>query len=577
MKQLKPVLLLIFLTSSFALKASHIMGADIAYRYIQPKKYAITVKIYRECSGIPLSDVDFRVRCSDDSYKENLTFTRTAINDISLHCKDTGAPCSPSNTPTSSGVEEHVFEATVDFTQAPFNAFITRGCCEVKISAEQCCRNGAITTISPGNFYTDAMLNICRSDFFKDNSPVFMTPPIQYLCVNNIKTYDPSVLEIDVEDSLSFELVAPMNANGVNESYFAPFSPQKPITTASGPFGFSFDAVTGFVVTTPTNSSEVGVMVVQVNEWRKDTSGKMVRIGYVRREMELIMKNCGFNNDPYMTGNGKFSVCEGAKLCFKSSVKDDPYLPNQMDADTVDVKVINQIPGSSFTILDSHSREKEVEICWQTKLGQARNMPYSMTIVATDNNCADPRIAYKSLTIQVKPLASYTTGKSWDYRALLKMKILPTRPTANFSSYFLIRDTSSAQWHFSQNVLEDTFRFTKAGTYYIEYMYNVTDDKCPLIKVDTIMVTDKMITSVAMNKVSPILISPNPGSGLFNLHADNSVTVQKIMVYSDDGKLLLDLSGDRRVIDLSSLPQGHYTLQIQTENGVFKETVIISR
>lgn len=575
--KLKLFAIAIFALLHNPLKASHIMGADISYSYEGNLIYKVTVKFYRECKGIPLNSPSFKIRCADSAIESSLNFTRIAINDISLRCKDSALPCQPANTVSASGVEEHVYISMLNFNFAPLNKFINAGCCELKISAEQCCRNGAITTIIPGNFYTEAMINICISNANKNSSPVFNSIPIQYLCVNTITSYDPGVMNVDDDDSVSYELVAPLNDNNNNETYTSNFSPIKPITVANGPTGFNFDKKTGYLIMTPVNSSEIGVMVIQVNEWKKDSTGVMHRMGYIRREMELIMSNCGNNNNsPYFTGNGNYAICEGNKICFTINTLDDPFLPNQTIGDTVELSQINPIPGSTFTIVDSSAREKSALICWQTLIGQGRSLPYTSTLIARDNHCGDPRLSYKPISITVKRKAKFTHSNQWQFRALLKTVITPADPKATYSYSRLIRDTSGTTLNYS-TTMNDTFRFITAGTYYIEHTLNKTGVNCPTIYIDTIVVTPERLTDLKQLTRSPFVISPNPGSGIFELTSESSISIYRIIVYSVDGKVVSMLSGNNRKLDLSVLPSGTYTLQIETNQGNFNENIIISR
>jgi hypothetical protein len=378
---------LAFLLSIRTASATHIMGADISYQYVSAMTYKITAKVYRDCRGVPLNAPLLQIMCSNGQNAKSLSYTRIAINDISNICKNDTLPCTPINTPSNFGIEEHIYVAMVDFSISPYDIYKTSGCCEVKIALEQCCRNGAITTMSPGNFYTDAMLDICQNFKKANSSPAFNSYPVQYVCCNNTMTFSQGINNDSNQDSVSYELVAPLNAFNSNETYIGSFTPQKPMTVPNNSLGFKFDSETGGFIMTPINCSEVGVIVVQVSEWRKDSIGVMRKIGYTRREMELLVKTCGYNNDPYFSGNGKSAICEGAKVCFTINAKDDAFLPKQSVSDTVSVRVINPLPGVIVKIQDSTAREKTIDICWQTKEGDAKATPYIMTLEARDNYC----------------------------------------------------------------------------------------------------------------------------------------------------------------------------------------------
>ena len=168
------------------------------------------------------------------------------------------------------------------------------GCCEILIKVEQCCRNGAITTISPGNFYTDAMINICNIGTKCNTSPQLSIPPVAYVCCNQPFTYNNGVREVIDGDSLAYELGTPLNANNSNETYTGSFTQTIPMTpycppnpgvincralpNAKPPRGFYFDKETGDIVFTPTKCDEVGVIVIKITEWRRDSATRKMRI-----------------------------------------------------------------------------------------------------------------------------------------------------------------------------------------------------------------------------------------------------------------------------------------------------------
>jgi hypothetical protein len=52
---------------------------------------------------------------------------RTGIRDVTQRCSSSSNPCNPKNTyGTGKGVEEHTFEATIDFTKSPLNSLLTK-------------------------------------------------------------------------------------------------------------------------------------------------------------------------------------------------------------------------------------------------------------------------------------------------------------------------------------------------------------------------------------------------------------------------------------------------------------------
>ena len=523
MNRLYKILIVLFVLLGFQeARASHMMGGDIAYECISPGKYKLVIKIYRDCRGIPFNSPDIKMFCKDGSNQTSVSYTRTAINDLTPTCTGGTAPCNPQNTPSNEGIEEHVFEAIVDFNTSPFKAFKDAGCCEVMIKVEQCCRNGAITTISPGNFYTDAMINICNIGNKCNTSPQLSIPPVAYVCCNQPFTYNNGVREVIDGDSLSYELGTPLNANSSNETYTGNFNSQIPMTpycppnpgvvncralpSAKPPRGFYFDKETGDIVFTPTKCDEVGVIVIQITEWRKDSATKKwQKIGFTRRDMQVVVKQCPDNNPPTLPGTNKYSVCEGNKICFTVVSKDEPFLPKQTRLDTTTLTWNYGIPSATFTIVDPTAREKEAQFCWQTKIGDARPNAYTFTATAKDDNCPRPASANKGYNITVKPKARTTRKYTLGDCGWLKWKATPVdtinQNPKNYVYQFTIRDSTNSGIPFYMTYRQlDSFKFKRGGKYIIEHYVNNTQYQCPTIYTDTVIIPPVLDVELAFGK-----------------------------------------------------------------------------
>jgi len=523
---MKQILLILFFLLSFSkANGSHMMGGDITYECISPGKYKLTVKVYRDCRGISFTNPLISVFCADGgniSNSVNVNYTRTSIKDITPICLTGTGPCNPQNTPSSEGIEEHTFEAIVDFNTSPFKAIKDAGCCEVKIKVEQQARNGAITNIVAGNFYTDAMINICNIGTKCNTSPQLSIPPVAYLCCNQPFTYNNGVREVIDGDSLSYDLVNPLNANGSNETYQGNFSAQIPMTpfcpptpgsincrplpNAKPPRGWYFDKETGDIVFTPTKCDEVGVVVIQVTEWRRDSATrKWLKIGYTKRDMQLIVKKCPDNNPPYFGIKNKYSVCEGSNICFTIIAKDDPFLPNQIVPDTVQLTWNFGIPGATFTIVDPKAREKEALFCWQTKIGDARPNAYSFTATAKDNNCSNPSQANKGYLVTVNPKARDTRKYDILNCGWLRFNATPFDTVnynqKNYTYKYTIRDsTNSGVPYYFGFKKQDSLKFKRGGKYIIEHEISNPPYNCRTIYTDTVIIPPILDVELAFGK-----------------------------------------------------------------------------
>ena len=142
-----------FLFSFLSVQATHMMGADVSYKCLGNGKYKITAKVYRDCRGVPMGIVSFGAYAGTNGGNGCGSYTlsglsRVSIKDVTTRCSTSSNPCGTANSAfANKGVEEHTFEATIDFNTSPLNNFVNKStCCEVTFYVNECCRNGGITT-----------------------------------------------------------------------------------------------------------------------------------------------------------------------------------------------------------------------------------------------------------------------------------------------------------------------------------------------------------------------------------------------------------------------------------------------
>lgn len=485
--------------------ATHMMGADMSYQCLGGGKYKIIAKIYRDCRGIPFNSPTTGATASGCS-SASLPMTRTRIRDITPVCASASNPCNPTNTTSGEGVEEHTYEATIDLTQNPWANFKANNCCEITFFVGQCCRNGAITTgQSSQDFMTSCMLNICEIGRKCNSSPTLSNEPVAYLCCNQPFYFNNGAIDTADFDSLAYSLVTGMQSLTNPVSYGSGFSPTVPMTpfcpqpgvknctpvpSANPPRGFFLDRLTGDIIFTPTDCSEVGIVVIQIDEYRRDSATKKWElIGVTRRDMQLIVKNCGPNNPPEIKGSNSYSVCEGDKLCFTMDGTDKQFTPHQTRPDTVQMRWNRGIPGATFEIKNPKDREKKAEFCWQTRIGQASDVFYTFTVTAQDDNCPRPATAIRGFRIKVKKRA--IAKRKYDVLKCGKFAY-KSEPEPNFKGNPLyrweIRDSTNTRLVFPISFKQlDTIQFKQGGKFIITHMIN-NPENCPTIYMDTVVI-----------------------------------------------------------------------------------------
>ena len=91
------------MTFSHQAQASHMMGADISYKWKGgPGKYKIIFKIYRDCKGISFNNPTIGAYIGNNGGTQcgsiGISAKRTSISDVSLVSAGGTKPCNPQNT-----------------------------------------------------------------------------------------------------------------------------------------------------------------------------------------------------------------------------------------------------------------------------------------------------------------------------------------------------------------------------------------------------------------------------------------------------------------------------------------------
>ncbi len=287
--------------------ATHLVGGEITYRFIQKDPfgnnvYEITLYIYQDCltgrapillednpayvgiftkSGVPIVDEDSIFKSEDIPVPPN--FSNDCVNNPPPTCM-------------------RRVKFVKRYALAPSSA-------GYRFIYSRCCRNATINNINRpdevgATYYCDIP---SVNDAALNNSAVFKQYPPQIICINNPLVYDHSATDID-GDSLSYELcdaypgasrqnAKPFPSNLLPQpigvfsdglpspsfGYKAGYSSKKPM--GGNPL-IQINPTTGQITGTP---NLMGRFVVSVccNEWR---GGKIINT--VHREFQFVVTNC---------------------------------------------------------------------------------------------------------------------------------------------------------------------------------------------------------------------------------------------------------------------------------------------
>lgn len=301
---MKSLTVLFFIILSIGVRASHIVGGEITYKYISKAMngsvtYKVNLSLYLDClDGTPgsiasdakntINVFDAQTRAYLPSLGKNVTrqnAVRVSLN--TYKCLK--------NTPTVC-VDMYVYEVDMVLPKRSSGYVLT---------FERCCRNIIITNIiNPGTTGATYWTEIKpEANIGANSSPVFKSRPPVFLCLNAPFAFDHSATDED-GDSLAYELFTPYyGASATNSqppsSGTLNFPRATRIVTWSSSFSESnqmggnpileIDELTGRITTTPTFTGQY-VVGIKVKEFRKG-----VLIGETKRDYQFNVDNCIFS------------------------------------------------------------------------------------------------------------------------------------------------------------------------------------------------------------------------------------------------------------------------------------------
>lgn len=423
------------------------MGGEITWVCDAQGRYIFTVKIYRDCNGVPLvGNISLRAHNYPTVGLFNTTFplTRTTINDISATCG--GSPCSPTNTQitanTSGAVEEHIF------VSAPTRLNGIPGPNGWIFTFQGPTRNNAIDNlVSPGG----ATLTL-RAKMFAfngqnastcyDNSPNFAEVPSSVLCTGDAFTYNHNAQD-DELDSLVYSWAEPLDAfSGLFNEVSSPRVPFVNGFSFTSPFPNTFQNPNNIPATLNTENGEISYTSLTDGEFVSCVRVEAYRCGdkiaEIYRDIQTVLLSSAFcsPNDPpfirapFESSPGVFNVYRdtvkaGDLVTFNLQVQDFPSGTNP-SADSVRVfasglqfganfsnpntgclnppcaTLSTSLPGTGFLAYQSVFN-------WQTSCNHisfndgcvSLNNTYNFVIRATDNACPAPGQTVTTISITV--------------------------------------------------------------------------------------------------------------------------------------------------------------------------------
>lgn len=247
-------------------------------------------------------------------------------------------------------------------------------------------------------FYIETEINI---DPFLgcNNTPKLLIAPVDRGCTGVAFQHNPGAFDPD-GDSLSYQLVIPYkDRNTTVDGYQNPNQPTfytGDYNTANealnGPPTFTIDPVTGTVAwDAPGVEGEYNI-AFHIIEWR-EINGQWVKLGYVRRDMQIIIEECD-NERPDLIIPNDTCVVAGSTLDVIIYGIDFPNSKGIIDK--VKIEAFSEIFGATFVspasvtpnppVFQSASPDRaELRFTWNVVCEHVKDQPYQIVFKITDN------------------------------------------------------------------------------------------------------------------------------------------------------------------------------------------------
>jgi gliding motility-associated-like protein len=392
--------IVILLMMSFSVKASHIVGGEIVYKFISkdnssnPYHYRITFNIYIDqfSQAVQNNPPGITYGIYNAGTKKLITqaFLSNPFN-VPLIRPNLPPGCNVGSI-SSFGVFVYTFTADVNLPESPQG---------YNIIYQRCCRNSEIVNIfNPGGTGNTFFAYIGPPQY-ANNSPQFSEFALPSMCVKDTNTFVNNAYDVD-GDRLEYRFVTPYT--GGNQGNPAPTPPNDYpsvgiVTYGTGysvsqPFGrtgfASISSTTGVTTFASPNTGNF-IVAVQINEYRNLADTAEVLVGTVIRELQILVADCPVNKPPAYsssnTTNTVYEIYAGQKLCFDVNITDAEGDSVFLAASGEILDGTNGYTGTKATFPNAASkRTLSSQFCWQTDC-TTPGRDYFVTIKASDKGC----------------------------------------------------------------------------------------------------------------------------------------------------------------------------------------------
>ena len=366
--------------------ATHISGGDLSYECVGQDSFLVTLKLFRDCAGIAAPSnavVNFSSSCGGVA---TTTLVQVSSAEVSQLCP-TQIASSTCNGGVWPGLQEYIYSGIVVLSP-PCNSWT--------MSWASCCRNTAVTNVSPNGTYIYSTLysgvDTCNS------SPYFTSAPVPFVCLNQSVNYNFGVIEPE-GDSLVYFLSPGFENATTLVTYLGTYTYSQPIAGAN----MVINSSNGQLTFTPTVIG-IYVVVVRVEEYDRVTG---VIKGTTIRDIQVVVQNCS-NSSPVISAGG-ISNYSGAgaridssnvEVCVGDSFSFDLAISDANATDTVSItNNLGQVFNNNFSVTTTSGNPAVMHVAGVAPAGFPTNNQF--TVTGTDDACPVLGRVYGTFNIKI--------------------------------------------------------------------------------------------------------------------------------------------------------------------------------
>ena len=407
------MLLVLLVLSGQSARASHLLGGEMNYRYLDangptanPFRYEITVTLYINAlpntPGVPTTSQTISIyNRATGSVRQIVTLPGTISPIISGPSIPPGCNITPPNQPFY--VNRFVGIVNLPLSFDGYYAVFTLGT-----------RNAGITNLASSDSFPLTLYVSMSPPLIPNRSPVFSDTAVAIICQNDTTISLNNAVDPD-GDRLVYSFGAPYGNSTTNFNTFPPLPTPIPYASANytvttpfgtGPGNFALiNASTGIAKYGSTaNQGTKFVVAVDVSEYR-NINGREVLVGSTRRDLQLLVSTCPATPPPALpptvTTPRNYTIEEGQSLSI-------PFTATQANSSHPLVLTVNSalldgsgpfnttFNGSTGTVVAGNvtgtasatgNGSVAGTFVFNSACGNGRTAPYDLAVTVKDNGC----------------------------------------------------------------------------------------------------------------------------------------------------------------------------------------------